>query len=70
MYRYYCTKQPIRLCAVPYIEDAYMDGETFREGRYISEIDRMAWGWLEYENPLSMAEVAEYEIVAAPREDE
>lgn len=70
MYRYYCIKQPKGLCAVPYIEDAYMDGETFREARYIPEIDCMAYGWVEYENPLTPAVIAKFKLIAAPREDE
>lgn len=70
MYRYYCTKQPKGLCAVPYIEDAHMDGETFREARYIPEIDCMAWGWVEYDTPLTPAVIAQFKLIAAPREDE
>lgn len=69
MYRYYFTenKASHNLCLIPSGMQAVM---SYREHRYIPKIDRMAWGWLGYENPLSMADVAEYELIAAPREDE
>lgn len=31
---------------------------------------RMAWGWVEYENPLAPAVIAKFKLIAAPREDE
>lgn len=70
MYRYYCILRPPMPGAVPYIEGNHWEGRTFTERRYIHEIERMAWGWWEYENPLTPAEIADYELIAAPREDE
>ena len=44
--------------------------EWFHERRYIPEINRMAWGYVEYDRPLSMKEVADYELISAPLEVE
>ena len=67
MYRYYCIMRPPAPGAIP-------KGTCFTceytERRYIPEIDRMAWGWVKYDTPLTLAEVYEYELIAAPREDE
>lgn len=68
MYRYYCIMRPPMIGEIPH--QTLWEAETFTERRYIPEIERMAWGWLEYENPLTPAEIADYELLAAPREDE
>lgn len=68
MYRYYCIMRPPMIGGIPH--QTLWEAETFTERRYIPEIERMAWGWLEYENPLTPAEIADYELIAAPREDE
>lgn len=67
MYKYYCVMRPPAPGAIPYGPRYTCE---FTERRYIPEIERMAWGWLGYDSPLSMTEVAEYELIAAPREDE
>lgn len=69
MYRYYCIMRPPAPGAIPRLR-IFSNFEAFTERRYIPEIDRMAWGWLEYEYPLTLAEVYEYELISAPREDE
>lgn len=67
MYRYYCIMRPSFPGMIPTIS---CFGCDYGERRYIPEIERMAWGWLECENPLTPAEIADYELIAAPREDE
>ena len=37
---------------------------------YVPEIDMMAWGWVEYAEPLTPMEISEYDLISAPREDE
>lgn len=69
MYRYYCIMRPPMIGGVPH-GGILQAAECFAERRYVPEIERMAWGWLEYENPLTPTEIADYELVAAPREDE
>lgn len=70
MYRYYCIAFPPAPGAVPHKEGFRWEGRTFTERRYIPEIDRMAWGWVEYEEELTMQEVFDYDLIMQPREDE
>ncbi len=67
-FRYYCVARPPAVGAIP--RGWVVDCDVFDERRYIPEIDRMAWGWVEYEFPLSMKEVADYELISAPLEVE
>lgn len=69
MYRYYCIMRPPAPGAIPRLH-IFSDFKVFDKRRYIPEIDRMAWGWVEYMNELPMRAVANYELIAAPREDE
>lgn len=68
MFKYYCILRPPMIGGIPH--QMLREAETFTERRYVPEIERMAWGWVEYENPLTPAEIADYELIAAPREDE
>lgn len=67
MYRYYCIMRPPMLGGLPYGR-VLMEAEGFGERRYVPEIDRMAWGWVEYAEPLTPMEISEYELISAPRE--
>ena len=69
MYRYYCIAYPPMLVGLM-ICRRLMALEMFDERRYVPEIDRMAWGWVEYAEPLTPMEISEYELISAPREDE
>lgn len=69
MYRYYCIMRPPMIGGLPH-GAILQDAECFAERLYVPEIERMAWGWVEYNEPLSPAEIADYELTAAPREDE
>ena len=66
MYRYYCIMRPPAPGAIP--RGAALTN-AYEERQYIPEIDRMAWGWVEYMNPLTPAEIADYELMAEPNED-
>ena len=44
--------------------------ESYADRRYIPQIDRMAWGWVEYDRELTLDEVYDYELIREPREDE
>lgn len=68
MYRYYCIMRPPMIGGIPNSK-LLVDAKAFEERRYIPEIDRMAWGWVEYEHELTMQEVYEYELIMQPRED-
>lgn len=68
-YRYYCIMRPPMIGGIP-IGGLLLEAKAFDERHYIPEIDRMAWGWLEYDRELAPGEVYEYELIAAPRRRE
>lgn len=67
MNRYYCIMRPPAPGAIPTGAHKIV---IYDERMYVPEIDRMAWGWVEYAEPLTPAEISEYELISAPREDE
>jgi len=69
MPKYYCIMRPPMIGGIPNSK-MLVDSRAFEERRYIPEIDRMAWGWIEYEHELTHEEIVEYELIMKPREDE
>ena len=67
MYRYYCIMRPPAPGAIP---NGAQDVVSYDERRYVPEIDRMAWGYVQYCRELTMHEVADYELISDQREDE
>lgn len=67
MYRYYCIMRPPMIGGVP-DSSALQYAMCFEERRYIPEIDRMAWGWVEYDRELSYEEIHAYELIAHPHD--
>lgn len=67
MYRYYCIVRPPMIGGLPFGR-TIQEVKCFDERRYIPEIDRMAWGWVEYDQELSYAEIHDYELITAPRD--
>lgn len=64
MYRYYVTQREPSPGAVPNSkENPITDTGIFMYRKYIEEIDRNAWGWVEYKKPLTDREFNEYELV-------
>ena len=62
-YRYYSTLRPLMVGGITTIVN-------FEEGRtYCKDIDRPAWGYIEYTAPLDPQQVSDYELVLAPEED-
>lgn len=68
MPKYYCIMRPPMIGGIPNSK-LLVDAKAFTERRYVPEIDRMAWGWIEYEEELTLEEVADYELIMKPRED-
>ena len=64
-YKYYCIMRPPMPGAIP---KGAMEVRTYRERRYVPEIDRMAWGYVIYTRELCTAEIHEYELIAEPVE--
>lgn len=67
-YRYYCRLRPPMIGGLPFGR-TIVDVETYEERRYEPEIDSMVWGWVEYAEPLTPQEIADYELRSAPREE-
>ena len=69
VYRYYCRARPPMIGGIPNSVNL-VNAEAFEERRYIPEVDCMAWGWVEYDQPLTLDEIFDYELRSAPREVE
>ena len=66
---YYSILRPIAPGSYPKRPDLRPIAFTnYNERTYISLIDRMAWGEIEYLAPLTSAEAEEYDLVPAPDE--
>jgi hypothetical protein len=63
--RYYCITRPPAPGAIP---AGAVDVHFFDERRYVPEIDRMAWGWAVYAEPLSGDDIHDYELIRRPVE--
>ena len=69
VYRYYCKARPPMIGGVPNRKTLVLvNAEAFDERRYVPEVDCMAWGWVEYDHPLTLDEIFDYELRSAPRE--
>lgn len=66
-YRYYCIMRPPMIGGIPN-GGLLLEAKAFDERRYIPAIDRMAWGWLEYDRELTPGEISDYELIMHPRE--
>lgn len=69
VYRYYCKARPPMIGGIPH-SPVLLDCKAFDERRYVPAVDCMAWGWVEYDHPLTATEIADYELRSAPREVE
>lgn len=71
-YRYYSTLRPLMVGGIPFPKQPGESITTivnFEEGRtYCKDIDRLAWGYIEYTAPLDQQQVSDYELVQAPQE--
>ena len=59
MYRYYLLLRPVGIGTQP---QGMADWHNFDSRKYISEIDHEAWGWVEYDQPLSQEEIDAYDM--------
>lgn len=62
MNRYYLTQRPPAPGTFP---GKPANIKTYDERKYVSEIERQAWGWVEYEELLTEKQAADYELVEA-----
>ena len=61
-YVYYCPMRHPTLGAVPMNGLLYM--EPLTERRMEASINREIWGWAVYNRPLTVEEIAEYELIS------
>ncbi len=66
MSKYYSTQRPVSLGTYPkpYGNDI-LEIHNFDSRKYVQEINREAWGWIEYRQPLTEQEAKAYELVTA-----
>lgn len=62
--KYYSTQRPVMPGSFPKPQgNKVLAIENFDRRTYCPEIEREAWGYLEYEQPLTEKDVAAYELV-------
>ncbi|MEY8001569.1 hypothetical protein AB8U03_15475 [Clostridium sp. Mt-5] len=63
MYRYYSTERPVSLGTYPKIRgNMPINIENFKTKIYVHEINREAYGYLEYEHELTDKQIFGYEL--------
>ena len=60
MYRYYLLYRPAMPGSIPTKNLVHI--ENFDDRKYVEEIDRKAWGYVEYSEPLSEKDIEDYEL--------
>ncbi|WP_298029643.1 hypothetical protein [uncultured Dysosmobacter sp.] len=63
MYRYYSVMRPIAPGTFPRTQTV-KEVVNFDSRRYIPEISREAWGYIDYVGPLTERQAADYELVS------
>ena len=62
MYRYYSTQRPV-MPGTYQAEKKVSEIVNFSERKYVTNISREAWGWIEFEELLTEKEEKDYELV-------
>jgi hypothetical protein len=63
IYRYYSTERPVSIGTYPKVKDNKpVNIENFDLKTYVDEIKCEAYGYLEYEKPLTSTQAATYEL--------
>lgn len=65
MYKYYSTLRPIGPGCYPKTEPVHKI-VNFDKRELIPSIDRQAWGYIEYERPLTPKDAAGYDLIPEP----
>lgn len=63
--KYYSTQRPVMIGGYPKSQKV-LEIKNFDSKRYVKDIGRTAWGWIEYDQPLSEKDAADYELVPEP----
>lgn len=62
LYTYYLTNRPPDIGTYPK-KETLASMEAFDKREYVQSIERYAWGWVSYTEPLTDKEVKDYELV-------
>lgn len=66
MNRYYSIERPVMPGSFPKpIDNPVLNIENFEARSYVGKIGHEAWGFIEYENPLTEKQIEAFELVAA-----
>ena len=66
--RYYSTQRPILPGGFPKpVGNRALDVRNFEDKTYCEEIEREAWGYIEYEHPIHPESALDYELTPPPR---
>ncbi len=60
--KYYSTQRPVMPGSYPKSQKV-LDIRNFGNKQYVESVGRDAWGWIEYEQPLTEKEAADYELM-------
>lgn len=63
-YKYYSTQRPVSAGTYPKPKEAMLI-HNFNERQYVTEIGRLAWGYIEYDKPLENEDIDGYELIPA-----
>lgn len=64
MSRYYSILRPVGIGTFPKPAGNKVENiENFDDRQYVPEISHEAWGYIEYEKPLTEAEARQYDLV-------
>ena len=66
---YFSTERPVSIGTYPKPQGNRVDAiVNFGEAIFVAEIGRSAWGFIEYEHPLTAEQAAAYELIKGKEE--
>ena len=70
-YKYYSTERPVMPGSFPKPQgNTVLNIENFNDRSYVGKIGREAWGFIEYEKPISPVLLDDFELVAASDDED
>lgn len=61
MYRYYSVLRPVSIGTIPTVHK--LTFRNFMQRQYVESIGREAWGYVEYDSPLTEEEASQYDLI-------
>lgn len=70
-YKYYSSERPVMPGSFPKPQgNTVLNIENFNDRSYVGKIGREAWGFIEYEKPISPVLLDDFELVAASDDED